>query len=163
WTRAADGAPALGLLVEVEEGSSRGTWVLTDEGFERLRAPGETDVLPRKAWEYWGFPAGGGITEETWPAPIADVATLLARTGLERPELDELLAAEWVNPPGEARMAVEHGPPETLTNLTPAAARRILRFVKLRRRLGLPTNDLDRIVRVLAPKEIADRFLVTLA
>src|SRR5262249_60503812 len=103
------------------------------------------------------------LAEEPWPAPIADVATLLARTGLERPELDELLAAEWVNPPGEECMTVEHGPPETITNLTAAAARRILRFVKLRRRLGIPTRDLDRIVRVLAPKEIADRFLVTLA
>jgi hypothetical protein len=158
WTRAADGVPNLGLLVEVEEGTSRGTWVLTDEGFERLRPPGETDVLPRKPWVYWGFPDDGSITE--WPAPIANVDTLLARTGLERPELDELLAAEWVNPAGDARMAVDH---QTVVNLTPAAARRILRFVKLRRRLGLPIPDLDRIIRVLAPHEIADRFLGTLA
>src|SRR5262249_53075825 len=130
WTRAPDGAPNLGLLVEVEEGTSRGTWVLTDEGFERLKPPGETDVLTRKPWVYWGFPDDGSIAD--WPAPVASVDTLLARTGLAREELDELLAAEWVNPPGEGRLAVDH---QTVTGMTPAAARRILRFVKLRRRL----------------------------
>jgi len=162
WPRAADAPYVQGLIVEIEDGVSRGHWVLGAEGFGRLASPGATDALPRQPWEYWGFPDDGTITLKTWPAPLADLNTLLQRTGLSREELDEILAVPWVNPPDEQHVTIDPAKP-VVHGLTAASARRIIRFARLRRRLGWTAHELGRAIAVLAPHEITDRSLLTLA
>ena len=86
-------------------------------------------------------------------ATLSKVDAFVTRTGLDYTDLQDLLAAGWVNPSGT--MYVRHLDntadlsAKQIINLDDAALDRIHRFVRLRNATGWPTSVLDRAV--LAP------------
>ncbi|QWU13792.1 virulence plasmid A protein [Paenibacillus sophorae] len=115
----------------------------------------------------YGF-AESNIGLETWVQAMSKVPLLLERTGLSFTELEELLAASFINPADE--MSIERDESScsvesaVVANLSEDALERIHRFVRLLRRLNHWTiSQLDHMLSALGGQLLNENFIIRLA
>lgn len=132
----------------------------------------EADIITGAAvhdpWQYWGLTETGNNVPDpvdhsatisgTWLAVLSHPRVLLDRAGLTYAELSKLLNTRFVNP--DLAVAVVLDPEgscdlgkATITGLEddPETLSRLHRFVRLQRRLGWATYDLDSAIFRLVP------------
>lgn len=126
--------------------------------FERNILIGLTFSRPAAFYGFAVIQNPGGIDE-------IKAADFLRRTGITYEELQELLKTRYLDPDGNIKLEDDENPPRcdlekmTLKNLTPDFWRRAHRFIRLRRKLGWSTRDLDRAFEVLQQPRMTLDFL----
>jgi hypothetical protein len=122
-----------------------------------------TPLTPtRQPWEYWGYPAAA---PGTWLTDLRRVRLFLDKSGLTYANLVDLLEAAFINPNlGIVILSIDSSDPGTCdteklrisnaaNNLSNAEfeslADRVHRFVRLWRKLGWTTRELDRAISAL--------------
>ncbi len=180
WPRAVDaqqGGIDRGLLVRVRASTQSGFWVQTSAGpitvgttaltFSKLAVAGSFTNVPQAAGEFW-YPQAE--IQQNWLALISHVRTFLDRSSLAYQDLLDLLATDYINiDPQNTYLVVFSSDECNLDSakisptLDEAAASRIHRFVRLQRKLGWMSRDLDAAIRTLVPGDLTDRFLLKLS
>lgn len=175
-----------GASVQVREGSQANTrWIakvpnpksgsldLSSVSFSRYTGSA-LDASGGKPWEHW---SGSALSDDAWKRLKADLTTnvgvFLDRSGLTYAELVELLETRFASPdrtnPFRVQFSKDDNDRCDVTKavfepaLNDAVLQRIHRFVRLRRKLGWTTRDLDRAVRALGAKDLTDDLLIHLA
>jgi hypothetical protein len=133
-------------------------------------SPGEAHIITgadgHSPWEFWGLAETGNTVVDpvdhtvshsgTWLQVLSHPRVLLHRAGLTYAELSRLLGTRFINPTGALAIALD---PEgscdlgaaAITGLDgdPESLSRLHRFVRLQRRLGWSTADLDGAIACL--------------
>ncbi|MDT3426206.1 hypothetical protein J2Z22_001732 [Paenibacillus forsythiae] len=115
----------------------------------------------------YGF-AESNVGLETWVQAMSRVPLLLDRTGLTFAELEELLAASFINPAGGMSIETEASScsveAAVVANLSEEALERIHRFVRLFRKLNHWTiSQLDHMLSTLGGHLLNESFILRLA
>ena len=125
------------------------------------------DPKPERFWNV-------AIGTPSWHQPLAQVAALLERSGLHYAELLELLETRFLNPvAGVGRklsiVSTDPAAPATcdltklaIDGLDVTTLDRLHRFVRLWRRLGWASWELDVVLRALGATDITEEVLVTI-
>jgi hypothetical protein len=184
-----------GAFVTVSEGDQKGTeWVLTSnvETDKLTFAPFVSAGLPDPSGRNKGHAWGPLPPQATWTDLTSKLKLFLDQSGLSYDELAELLKTRFINPinpnagKGQNKVVEITFPARKGNNideltcdlslatfdppLADDAMNRIPRFVRLQRKLGWSTRDLERAIRALLPPDnkghqpdMTDAFLVQLA
>jgi len=173
-----------GVMAVVNKGAQAGTsWVLTTKEpfkvdadpltFAPFVQAGEPDTMAMPPWQAWYAVTDAAKAATDRITLTTHVRYLLDRSGLEFQELDDLLQTRYINSAVKAAdlftIAFDPAAPcdvdsATFPNpLTDPALSRIHRFVRLRRKLGWTSRELDQAIAALKAPDLTDRFLVQLS
>jgi hypothetical protein len=177
WTRAPE-AQSLedGLLISVADGSQKNTrWILSTPPPIQVG----TTPLQFQSWTGSGNPDGSGYARwqswyvsdpaANWSKLLNNVDELLAQSGLTFEEVVELIGSRFIPDAGAGTKIVFQDDTCDVTKanfvppLSDAAVSRMHRFVRLRRKLGWTTAQLDGAIAALGAVELTDRFLMQLS
>jgi hypothetical protein len=133
-------------------------------GVERNILAGTALTPPRAISELWGFPVDADHPDQ-WITTLSGVATMLRRADLTYNELLELLDVWFIDPANTIDIQADDGTCDVdlmkITNPDRPALDRLQRFLRLRRKLGWTTRDLDRVIHAFRPVDASGQPTLT--
>lgn len=122
------------------------------------------DRVEQKEWEYWGYPSEEAILDprDNSKSELSYVDEFLPRSGMELPDLVELLKTSFINPSLARRDAILIIPGTMYQYFRPTLKRvdtaltlgdyaRIRHFLHLQQKLGWTTRELDTAILACSP------------